>query len=511
MEGTSQETVQDTGFSPSTFTINTKTAFEAMDYVQEVIKLNGWKETTVDGEGDMFLNYITPFNEYFPLLESRKDLICSRIPHLSIVAYKSTLAEILIYMNKFYREEFNFIPKTYILPDNHEECKKDMNDNPGKMWILKPSTRGCGIGIILVNDYNEVVEATKEGIYVLQPYIERPLLIDNKKFDLRLYVVLYGVDEMYAYFFEEGIARICACEYEEPTDQNRSNIFMHLTNYAINKDRNELAKQEKVDSKVDIKKKLSEVYWKIESENINGREIVAKVKNQIGNICSKTIKAIHSSAVHKAECVVDLNCAYFHIIGFDIMIDKDFNAWLIEINSKPSMGLFKPTSDPDLVIDSTQVDIDVKLPLFADVLQLAEIFRRDPWSLQNISTYNNLTKIYSNHASRPDPEFNVLNNAKIIYDAAAGAKGERSISVEQFTSLYHKVDLLNKGILEVDLCVIYESIAGRIEPIMNFKNFRDALYEIYVKFKSTTSVKESEETLDSLFPGFLNMIVSQLT
>lgn len=511
MEGTSQTNVQESEIGPHTFTINTKTAGDAIDFVQEVIKLNGWKETTTDGEGDMFFNYMTPFDQYFPLLESRRDLICSRIPLLSIIAYKSTLAEILIYMNKFYRDEFNFIPKTYILPDNHEECKKDMNDNPGKMWILKPSTRGCGLGIILVNDYNEVVEATKEGVYVLQPYIERPLLIDNRKFDLRIYVVLYGVDEMYAYMCEEGFARICSCEYEDPNESNKSNIFMHLTNYAINKENNEIDKQEKVDSKLEMKIKVSELYRRIESESTNGGAIVSRLKNQIGNICTKTVKAIHGAILQKAEQAVELNCSYFHIIGFDIMIDKDYNTWLIEINSKPIMGFFKPASNQDQEIEITQVDIDVKLLLFTDVLPLAEIFRRDPWSLQNINTYNNLTKIYSNCASKPEPEFNALNNAKIIYDAAAGAKGEKCISVEQFTSLYRKVEILNKGMLEVDLCVIYESIAGRTEPIMNFKNFRNALYHIYLKFKSTSPEKESEDTLDSQFPEFLNMVVSQLS
>lgn len=43
----------------------------------------------------------------------------------------------------------------------------------------------------------------------MQRYIENPLLIQSKKFDLRLYVVIKGVERIEAYLCEEGIARFC--------------------------------------------------------------------------------------------------------------------------------------------------------------------------------------------------------------------------------------------------------------------------------------------------------------
>jgi len=43
----------------------------------------------------------------------------------------------------------------------------------------------------------------------VQRYVENPLVVQNKKFDIRLYIVIKGVDPIEAYLFEEGLARFC--------------------------------------------------------------------------------------------------------------------------------------------------------------------------------------------------------------------------------------------------------------------------------------------------------------
>ena len=60
-------------------------------------------------------------------------------------------------------------------------------------------------------------------------------MIDKLKFDLRIYVLLYGINPMRIFVFEDGLARFATSAYEEPNIKNQSNMFMHLTNYAINK------------------------------------------------------------------------------------------------------------------------------------------------------------------------------------------------------------------------------------------------------------------------------------
>ena len=49
--------------------------------------------------------------------------------------------------------------------------------------------------------------------YLVQRYIENPLLISGKKFDIRLYVVIKGAAQIEAYVYEEGLARFCTVSF----------------------------------------------------------------------------------------------------------------------------------------------------------------------------------------------------------------------------------------------------------------------------------------------------------
>lgn len=69
----------------------------------------------------------------------------------------------------------------------------------------------------------------------MQRYLHKPLLIDKLKFDLRIYILLCGVDPLRIYFFKEGLCRLATAEYKPPRQNNLDNLYMHLTNYAINK------------------------------------------------------------------------------------------------------------------------------------------------------------------------------------------------------------------------------------------------------------------------------------
>lgn len=59
--------------------------------------------------------------------------------------------------------------------------------------------------------------------------------MDGLKFDLRIYVLVYGVNPLRLFMYKEGLVRLATDEYVRPTDQNMKNLYMHLTNYAINK------------------------------------------------------------------------------------------------------------------------------------------------------------------------------------------------------------------------------------------------------------------------------------
>jgi len=44
----------------------------------------------------------------------------------------------------------------------------------------------------------------------------KPYLIDNLKFDLRVYALIYGTDPLRVFVYQEGIARFATEEYIGP-------------------------------------------------------------------------------------------------------------------------------------------------------------------------------------------------------------------------------------------------------------------------------------------------------
>ena len=70
----------------------------------------------------------------------------------------------------------------------------------------------------------------KHNSFIIQKYIERPLLIDQRKFDIRVWAFI-NYDQS-VYFFKEGYLRTSSSEFKidpnNPDDQ-----YVHLTNNAI--------------------------------------------------------------------------------------------------------------------------------------------------------------------------------------------------------------------------------------------------------------------------------------
>lgn len=71
---------------------------------------------------------------------------------------------------------------------------------------------------------------------MVQEYLDRPHLIEDLKYDLRIYVLVYGINPLRIYVHDKGMARFATEPYVAPRTSNMNNMFMHLTNYAINKE-----------------------------------------------------------------------------------------------------------------------------------------------------------------------------------------------------------------------------------------------------------------------------------
>ena len=76
----------------------------------------------------------------------------------------------------------------------------------------------------------KVTSKVKTKIFVIQKYLERPLLIKKRKFDIRLWVLV--TQDLKCYLFREGYIRMSSKEYTMNKEQ-LDNPFVHLTNNAI--------------------------------------------------------------------------------------------------------------------------------------------------------------------------------------------------------------------------------------------------------------------------------------
>lgn len=146
-------------------------------------------------------------------------------------------------------------------------CKPKIVDThfAGKnIWILKPTgfNRGRGVAVFnsmeklkgLIKYYSEensdssiftniskgdgseevqsIIMSVKSRTFVIQKYIERPLLISDRKFDVRVWVLV--THEMRVHFFREGYIRTSSAAYSI-APQAIDKVDIHLTNNAVQK------------------------------------------------------------------------------------------------------------------------------------------------------------------------------------------------------------------------------------------------------------------------------------
>ena len=112
----------------------------------------------------------------------------------------------------------------------------ETNKQSKNIWIVKPgeaTNRGYGISVSdTVEGVKGLVDGNKQKrTFIVQKYLERPLLYKNRKFDLRCYILITVYNGILkGYWFSEGYVRTSSKEY---TLKNLDNKFIHLTNDCV--------------------------------------------------------------------------------------------------------------------------------------------------------------------------------------------------------------------------------------------------------------------------------------
>lgn len=287
----------------------------------------------------------------------------------------SNKTELLCTMKRYYRsigkKVFKKLPITFSVNGETDAEYKDflkifqkfeakIKDNKGglqNIWIIKPgefTNRGQGITVCkTLPEINAIIKPAEGKTYILQKYIEKPLLIHKRKFDIRCYALVTSVNGvLQGYFYLDGYLRTTSSEF---SIRDIKNPLIHLTNDAIQKNSSEYGKFESGNklSYRDFQRFLDQQHTE---RNINF----------IGNILPK-MKEIVKETVCAAYLAIDpkkrMHC--MEIFGYDFMIDRKFRPWLIEINTNPCLELASPYLSsliPAMVENALKICIDSIFP-----------------------------------------------------------------------------------------------------------------------------------------------------
>ncbi|XP_011686718.1 PREDICTED: tubulin polyglutamylase TTLL13-like isoform X2 [Wasmannia auropunctata] len=325
------------------------------DVVRRVAARFGMREVTEDSSWDLYWTDLSVSVER--VKDMRRFQRINHFPGMTEICRKDLLARNLNRMQKLFPRDYNFFPKTWCFPADHGDATAYTKTRRSRIFIIKPDTGCQGRGIYLTKHLKDIKPSER---LICQVYIARPFLIDGYKFDLRIYTLITSCDPLRIYVYNEGLARFATSKYKEPTGYNISNMFMHLTNYSVNKH----SRLYIIDDEIGSKRKISTLNKWLNLKAVNVIELWGK----IDEIIIKTIIAAYPVLKHSYHACFSTHnktCACFELLGFDILLDWKLKPYLLEVNHSPSFHT------------DAQIDKDVKEGLLMDTFDILNLLQFD--------------------------------------------------------------------------------------------------------------------------------------
>ncbi|XP_026332774.1 tubulin glycylase 3A-like [Hyposmocoma kahamanoa] len=192
----------------------------------------------------------------------------------------------------------------------------------------------------------DIINKTNQK-YVVQKYIEKPLLIYDTKFDIRQHYLVTSTYPLVIWMYKDCYLKFSSKTYT----LNNLHKAIHLTNHSVQKHYKNSAERhpELPNSNMWNLYKYKCYLNEIGKQNVWDNVVYPSMRKAIIGIM---LSSQHSLATSNNR---------FELFGCDFILDNDFTPWLIEINTRPDLG---PTSEvtanicPQVVADIIKVVID---------------------------------------------------------------------------------------------------------------------------------------------------------
>lgn len=235
------------------------------------------------------------------------------------------------------------------LPQQHLDGVKNI-------WIMKPGNKCRGRGIQLIKTIDDVAKVVNMKLkFVVQKYIERPLIIYETKFDIRQWFMITSVQPLVIWLYRESYLRFSSQIFS----LENFHESLHLTNHAVQCKYTNVNKRDKA----------------LPEENMWDCHTFKTYLKQIGHMHKWTdviypgMQESIIGAMLACQETMDRRPNTFEIYGADFMLDEEFNPWLLEINSCPDLSPSTSVTArmcPQCLEDVIKVIIDKRKDIKAD-------------------------------------------------------------------------------------------------------------------------------------------------
>ena len=266
--------------------------------------------------------------------------------------------------NKKFNEMFNVILSRKIGSMQYINIPQSFNSGKN-LWIIKPINLNRGRYITVEKSLKNIIEKLeviqekkkinindkKKGneikceYILIQKYLEKPLLYQGRKFDIRLWVLFIAEQDDDVYIFRQGHLKATCTKY----DPDSSDLYVHLTNYSVQKYNQNF-------SKIEIG---NEIPFKDFQKELDKNETGINFYKDIYPKIVRIVRITGGAAKGKMNFLNKKYC--FEIFGYDFILDENYQPYLLEINTNPGLEISSPIIDellPRMVDDALKLTID---------------------------------------------------------------------------------------------------------------------------------------------------------